>query len=65
MTEFIKAEALSHKAEEALHAAVNSPNGFLCVVEGAIPTKDNGIYGMVGGRTYDEQWPERARNSLW
>lgn len=43
--------AAGHKAEEALHAAVNSPNGFLCVVEGAIPTKDNGIYGMVGGRT--------------
>ncbi|MBE1427129.1 [NiFe] hydrogenase small subunit [Desulfomicrobium macestii] len=43
--------AAGHKAEEALHAAVSSPNGFLCVVEGAIPTKDNGIYGMVGGRT--------------
>jgi [NiFe] hydrogenase small subunit len=43
--------AAGHKAEEALHQAVSSPNGFLCVVEGAIPTKDNGIYGMVGGRT--------------
>lgn len=43
--------AAGHKAEEALHAAVSSPNGFLCVVEGAIPTKDNGIYGKVAGRT--------------
>ncbi|ACU88886.1 hydrogenase small subunit [Desulfomicrobium baculatum] len=43
--------ASGHKAEEALHQAVNNPNGFLCVVEGGIPTKDNGIYGMVGGRT--------------
>ena len=43
--------AAGHKAEEALHHAVNSPNGFLCVVEGAIPTKDNGIYGKVAGRT--------------
>jgi len=43
--------AAGHKAEEALHQAVSSPNGFICVVEGAIPTKDNGIYGKVAGRT--------------
>ncbi|NCD25561.1 MAG: twin-arginine translocation signal domain-containing protein [Deltaproteobacteria bacterium] len=43
--------AAGHKAEEALHQAVNAPNGFLCVVEGGIPTKDNGIYGKVAGRT--------------
>jgi len=24
---------------------------FICVVEGAIPTKDNGIYGTINGRT--------------
>lgn len=43
--------AAGHKAEEALHQAINSPDGFLCVVEGAIPMRDNGIYGMVGGHT--------------
>ena len=43
--------AAGHKAEEALHQAISSPDGFLCVVEGAIPTKDNGIYGKVAGRT--------------
>ena len=43
--------AAGHKAEEALQQAINSPNGFLCVVEGAIPMRDNGIYGMVGGHT--------------
>lgn len=43
--------AAGHKAEEALQEAINSPHGFLCVVEGAIPMKDNGIYGMVGGHT--------------
>lgn len=43
--------AAGHKAEEALHQAISSPNGYLCVVEGAIPTKDNGIYGKVAGRT--------------
>jgi [NiFe] hydrogenase small subunit len=43
--------AAGHKAEEALHKAVSSPNGFLAVVEGGIPLKDNGLYGKVGGRT--------------
>jgi [NiFe] hydrogenase small subunit len=43
--------AAGHKAEEALHQAISSPNGFLAVVEGGIPTKDNGLYGKVGGRT--------------
>lgn len=43
--------AAGKKAEEALQQAISSPNGFLAVVEGGIPTKDNGIYGMVGGHT--------------
>lgn len=43
--------AAGEKAEEALHAAVHNPEGFVCVVEGGIPTKDNGIYGKVAGHT--------------
>lgn len=43
--------AAGHAAEEALHQAVHAPEGFIAIVEGAIPVKDNGIYGMVGGRT--------------
>ncbi len=43
--------AAGEAAEEALHQAIHSPKGFICVVEGAIPTKDGGIYGKVGGRT--------------
>ncbi len=43
--------AAGDAAEEALEQAINSPYGFICVVEGAIPTKDNGIYGKVGGHT--------------
>ncbi|MFW5487575.1 MAG: hydrogenase small subunit [Desulfovibrio sp.] len=43
--------AAGEAAEEALHAAVNSPEGYICVVEGAIPTKDDGVYGKVAGRT--------------
>ncbi len=43
--------AAGEKAEEALHQALSSPEGYICVVEGGIPTKDNGAYGKVGGRT--------------
>lgn len=43
--------AAGEMAEKALHDAVNSPKGFIAVVEGAIPTADNGIYGAVGGKT--------------
>jgi [NiFe] hydrogenase small subunit len=43
--------AAGRQAEEALHKAVKENEGkFLCVCEGAIPTKDGGVYGMVGGR---------------
>ncbi|WP_027179542.1 hydrogenase small subunit [Maridesulfovibrio bastinii] len=46
--------AAGHAAEEALHEAVNSEDGFICVVEGAVPTADGGVYGKVGGNTmYD------------
>ena len=38
-------------AEEALHAAVHAPEGFICIVEGAIPCGAGGWYGSVGGRT--------------
>jgi len=46
--------AAGEAAEEALHKAISSPNGYICVVEGAIPTKDNGIYGKVAGKTMFE-----------
>ena len=32
-------------------SADQNKDNFFCVVEGAIPTADNGIYGMIGGRT--------------
>lgn len=37
--------------EEALHKAVTSPEGYICVIEGAIPTAMNGAFGTVGGKT--------------
>jgi [NiFe] hydrogenase small subunit len=43
--------AAGHAAEEALHAAVNSEHGFICVVEGGIPTRAGGVDGKVAGKT--------------
>ncbi|GFK93098.1 Periplasmic [NiFe] hydrogenase small subunit [Fundidesulfovibrio magnetotacticus] len=43
--------AAGEAAEDALHKAMNSPDGFILVHEGAIPTIENGNWGMVGGHT--------------
>ena len=46
--------AAGEAAEQALHAAVENPNGFVCMVEGAIPTGMDNKYGYIGGHTmYD------------
>ncbi len=43
--------AAGHQAEEALQATVKKHAGkFICVVDGAIPTAENGMYGTIGGR---------------
>ncbi len=39
------------QAEAALEAAVNNPEGFVCLVEGAIPTIADGAWGTVAGHT--------------
>jgi [NiFe] hydrogenase small subunit len=45
--------AAGHQAEEALQDSVKKNAGkFICVVDGSIPTADNGIYGMVAGKTF-------------
>ena len=44
--------AAGKQAEENLENAITKNDGrFICVVEGAIPTKDGGIYCKIGGRT--------------
>jgi hydrogenase small subunit len=44
--------AAGYQIEEALHQAMEQHAGsYVCVVEGAIPTKDGGIYCKIGGRT--------------
>ena len=46
--------AAGEAAEEALQAAVNGPDGFICLVEGAIPTGMDNKYGYIAGHTmYD------------
>ena len=46
--------AAGEAAEAALQQAVANPEGFICVVEGAIPTANNGLFGTIGSRTmYD------------
>ena len=41
-----------HQAEKSLHDSMVANKGkYILVVEGAIPTKENGIYCKVGGRT--------------
>lgn len=47
--------AAGHSVEEALQKCVKDNAGkFICVVDGAILTADNGIYGTVGGKTFLE-----------
>ena len=44
--------ACGEKAEYNRDKTVQDYDGqFICVVEGAIPTADDGVYGMVGGKT--------------
>ena len=44
--------AAGHQAEDALEKAMAENAGkYVCIIEGAIPTKDNGIYCKIAGRT--------------
>jgi hydrogenase small subunit len=42
--------ASGHRAEELLAQAVEE-GGYLTIVEGSVPTKDNGVYCCIAGRT--------------
>ena len=43
--------AAGEAAEAALEQAISAPEGFICVVEGAIPTANEGKYGYIAGHT--------------
>jgi hydrogenase small subunit len=50
-TETLQAAA-GHQAEEALHNTMKKYKGeYLMLVEGSIPTAENGVYCCIGGRT--------------
>ena len=56
--------AAGHQAEDALKAAMKQHAGkYVCIIEGAIPVKDNGIYCMIGGRTAMDIAQEVAANA--
>lgn len=53
-----------HQAEEMLQKTMEEFRGqYVCIVEGAIPTKDGGIYCKIGGRTAKEMLEEVAANA--
>jgi len=44
--------AAGKQSEQVLQTTVDKyPGKFICVVDGAIPTAENGVYGMIGGKT--------------
>ncbi|MDT8436829.1 MAG: hydrogenase small subunit [Gemmatimonadota bacterium] len=58
------AVAAGHQVEEARLAAMERHKGaYICVIEGAIPTKDGGIYCKVGGKTSLELVREVAEDA--
>lgn len=56
--------AAGHQAEAARKAAMQQHKGkYVLVVEGAIPTKDGGIYCKVGGQTAMDMLKECAKDA--
>ncbi len=56
--------AAGHQAEDARMAAIEEYAGeYIMVVDGSIPTADNGIYCMIGGKTALEIIEETAPNA--
>lgn len=53
-----------HQAEKSLHDSMQANKGkYILVVEGGIPTKDNGIYCKVGGKTALESLRKAAEGA--
>ena len=59
-------EAIMAAAGDAANKALDDANKqpHILVVNGAIPTKDNGIYCMIGGKPADEVLREAAENAI-
>ncbi len=55
--------AAGHQIEDQLHAAMKRYKGnYVLVVEGSIPTKDDGVYCQIAGKTAIELLKETAAN---
>jgi len=62
-TETLQAAA-GKQAEDALHAVMKNNKGeYLMLVEGSIPTADDGVYCCIGGRTAEDIVKEAAENA--
>ena len=55
--------AAGKQAEEAKKKTIDA-GGYLLVVEGSIPTKENGIYCCIGGRSAVDLLKEAASNAV-
>ena len=56
--------AAGHQAEEARYASMRENAGeYVLVIEGAIPTRDNGIYCQIAGQTMVDSVREAAENA--
>jgi hydrogenase small subunit len=56
--------AAGYQAEASMKSAMEANNGkYVLVVEGSIPTKENGIYCQIGGRTAVEILEETAAHA--
>lgn len=55
--------AAGEAAEEALQAAIKNPEGYICIVEGAIPTANDGKFGYIAGHTMLEMFAPILKNA--
>jgi hydrogenase small subunit len=55
--------ASGHRAEEAKKQTIDA-GGYLLIVEGSIPTAENGVHCCIGGRTALDILDEAASNAL-
>lgn len=56
--------AAGRQAEENLEAIRTGKDAYILIVEGAIPTKDNGVYCTIGGRSAVQILQEMAANAV-
>src|SRR5512136_455447 len=57
--------AAGHQAEEALDKTIAAFKGkYICVIEGSIATKDNGVYGSTGGKSHLDRARQVAGGAL-